>query len=142
MDELVVIDTSVFVSALLSDGNASRQVLRLCLRGELRPLIGNALFAEYESLIGWEHIFEKTPLSFDQRQDFLNDFLSVCKWVNIYYLWRPNLRDEADNHLIELAVAGGATTIITDNVRDFKGSELVFSEININTAYNFIESMR
>ena len=37
-----------------------------------------------------------------------HSFLSLCEWVPVYYLWRPNLRDEGDNHLIELAVAGRA----------------------------------
>jgi hypothetical protein len=30
--------------------------------------------------------------------------------------WRPNLRDEGDNHLVELAIAGGAEAIVTYNV--------------------------
>ena len=35
-------------------------------------------------------------------------FLSVCRWVEVFFAWRPNLPDEADNHLVELAVAGNA----------------------------------
>lgn len=37
---------------------------------------------------------------------------------------RPNLRDEADNHLIELAVAGGADFIVTRNLRNLQAAEL------------------
>jgi predicted nucleic acid-binding protein len=33
---------------------------------------------------------------------------------------RPNLRDEADNHVVELAVAGAADAIVTANVRGFR----------------------
>ena len=139
MNELVVIDTSVFVSSLLSEGSASRQVLRMCLSGELDPVIGNALFSEYESVLGREKIFAKTPLSIEDRQNFLDAFLSVCKWVDIHYLWRPNLKDEADNHLIELAVASGATFIITGNIKDFQAPELVFPDVTIITAHEFIE---
>ena len=135
----VVIDTSVFVSAMLSEGSASRRVLQSCFQGELQPVIGNALFAEYESLIGRDSVFGKTPLSFAQREEFLDNFLSVCRWVDVYYLWRPNLKDEGDNHLIELAVAGGAKAIITGNIKDFKDTELVFPDIAITTAHDFIE---
>jgi predicted nucleic acid-binding protein len=44
---------------------------------------------------------------------------------------RPNLRDEADNHLIELAVAGGARAIVTKNVRDLRASQLHFPGLRI-----------
>jgi putative PIN family toxin of toxin-antitoxin system len=49
--EKVVIDTNVFVSALLSADGASRQVLRLALNGMIKPIFSNALFAEYEALL-------------------------------------------------------------------------------------------
>jgi len=68
-------------------------------------------------------------LSESEIQELLEAFLSVCQWINIYYLWRPNLRDEADNHLIELAVAGN--TIVTNNVKDFQKTELLFPELSI-----------
>lgn len=134
-----VIDTNVFVSALLSETTAPRQVIRLCLLGEIQPLMSNALFVEFESLLSRDNIFRKSPLSEQQRQDFLSDFLSVCKWVSIYYLWRPNLRDEADNHLIELALSGGGEHIITGNTKDFKGTELSFPQIQILTPSNYLK---
>jgi hypothetical protein len=31
----------------------------------------------------------------------------------LIYGWRPHLRDEGDNHLVELAIAGGAEAIVT-----------------------------
>ena len=106
-------------------------MLRLCLEGQLQPLMGTALFAEYESLLSRSPLFEGCRLNAQQRDALLNAFLSVCRWTNIYYGWRPNLRDEADNHLVELAVAGSASAIITKNVRDFKGAELHFPGLRI-----------
>jgi uncharacterized protein len=51
----------------------------------------------------------------------------------IYYGWRPNLRDEGDNHLVELAVAGGAEFIVTHNIRHLKTMELKFEALAIAT---------
>ena len=64
-------------------------------------------------------------------QELLNAFYSVCDWVPIYYLWRPNIADEGDNFLIELALAGNATHIITNNISDLTNSELSFPELEI-----------
>jgi predicted nucleic acid-binding protein len=44
------------------------------------------------------------------------------------------LKDEADNHLIELAIAGGASKVITANVRDFVRTELLFPTLQVLTA--------
>jgi putative PIN family toxin of toxin-antitoxin system len=128
---IVVLDTNIFVSSLLGPTGASRAVLRACLDGRLQPLMGAALFAEYESLMGRESILEKCRLTPEEREALLNAFLSVCRWTTIYYSWRPNLRDESDNHLIELAVAGGAAAIITKNARDFASAELHFPGLRI-----------
>jgi len=43
---------------------------------------------------------------------FLDGFAQVCKPVDARYLWRPNLKDEADNHLVELAIAANANTLL------------------------------
>jgi uncharacterized protein len=128
---IVVLDTNIFVSALLGPTGASRAILRACLEGRLQPLMGAALFAEYESLLGRESVMDKCSLTPSQRNALFDAFLSVCRWTTIYYGWRPNLRDEGDNHLIELAVAGGAAAIITKNARDFASAELHFPGLRI-----------
>jgi len=134
MPDKLVVDTSVFISALIGKtAGASRTLLRLCLTGELQPLMGNALFSEYSEVSSRDRIRERCPLSEKEIEELLNSFLAVCEWVPIYYLWRPNLSDEADNHLVELAVAGNATTIVANNVRDLKNAELSFPELRILT---------
>jgi predicted nucleic acid-binding protein len=57
--------------------------------------------------------------------------MAVCRMTDIYYLWRPNLPDEADNHVLELAVAARAAAIVTHNRADFVRSELRFPELRI-----------
>lgn len=104
----VVIDTNVLVGAALSRGGGdNREVLRACLKGLVQPVLGMALFSEYEDLFLRSASMVKSPLNEKERIVLLESFLSVCEWVKVYYLWRPNLPDEADNHLIELALAGG-----------------------------------
>jgi putative PIN family toxin of toxin-antitoxin system len=133
MSSKIVVDTSVFISAVIGPRGPSRELIRRCLLGDYVPLMGNALFAEYESVIGRPSVVSKCPLNATDITDLLAAFLSVCEWVNVYYLWRPNLRDEGDNHLIELAVAGNAIMIVTNNLRDFQGADLLFPNLLITT---------
>ncbi|MGL4637030.1 MAG: putative toxin-antitoxin system toxin component, PIN family [Beijerinckiaceae bacterium] len=134
----VVVDTNIIVSALMSPSTAPRQVLRLCLTKKLKPLIGSALFAEYNDVMARDVLFAKCPVQREERDALLDALFSVTEWVKVHFLWRPNLRDEADNHLIELAVAGGAEIIISANKRDLDFGELLFPDLRIMTAGEFL----
>ena len=136
----VVIDTNILVSALLTAG-ANRQVIRTCLMGQMRPLIGSTLFLEYEDLLARQDLYRQSLLNADERRELFAAFLSVCEWVQVYYLWRPNLRDEGDNHLMELAVAGGASFLATNNLRDLKSGELRFPSIRIVSPKELLEEL-
>ena len=138
MAENIVIDTSVLVSALIGKEGPSREVLRQCLLGHYNPLISNALFAEYEDVASREKTLELCPLEPQEIRDLLNALYSVCHWVPIYYLWRPNLKDEDDNFLIELAVAGNGKYIVTNNTRDLQSAELSFKDLKIVTPEAFL----
>jgi predicted nucleic acid-binding protein len=48
----VVIDTNVFVAGMRSGGGASRQVLRRAVEGAYLPRFSNALWLEYEDVLG------------------------------------------------------------------------------------------
>ena len=80
------------------------------------------------------------PLSQLEQNELLEAYLFTCKYNEIYYMWRPNLKDENDNFVVELAVASGAEAIITYNVKDFKSAELVFKH-KIITPEDFIKEM-
>ena len=131
MRDYTVIDTNVFVQAMLGPKGYAREVMRLCLEETIYPIMGTALYTEYESLLNRDHLFKTCLLTKEEREALLNGFMSVCRWVNIYYLWRPNLNDEADNHVLELAVSGNAKSIVTSNYKDFKHCELSFPQIEI-----------
>jgi putative PIN family toxin of toxin-antitoxin system len=136
----VVIDTNVFVAGLRSGGGASRQVLRRALDGNLLPLFSNALWLEYEDVLGrpiWTG--ETSP---EDRRQVLAALAAVGRWVKIYYGWRPNLRDAGDDYLVELAVAGGARAVITHNVRDLRGGELLWAGLTILTPSECLENFQ
>ena len=136
----IVLDTNVFVSALRSDGGASRQILKALFQGRLRGLMSNTLWTEYEDLLGRNIWTDLTTA--DERETLLATYAASCDWVKLYYSWRPNLKDEGDNFLIELAVAGGAEAIVTHNVKDFKQSELRWANLSILTPQQCLEELK
>lgn len=136
-----VIDTNVITGAMLTSG-MNRKVVRACLNGQVQPLIGTALFLEYEDVATRPGLFGRSQMTVRDRFELLAALASVSEWVEIYYAWRPNLRDEGDNHLIELAVAGKAAAIVTNNVKDLRSGELLFPSIRILTPAELIMELQ
>ena len=95
---------------------------------------------EYEDLIGRQSVFDHpVALIFTEREVLFNALYSVCRLIDVSYLWRPNLKDEGDNFIVELAVAGNADYIITKNLKDFRQSELIFDSFKVITPKQLLE---
>lgn len=92
---------------------------------------------EYEDVLTRDSLFEGGPLDRRDRERLLDALLSVGRWVPIYFLWRPNLPDEAGNHLVELAVAGGAGAVVTMKRRDVARGGLRFAGLSVLTPADF-----
>jgi len=84
----VVIDTSVWISALITKKSDSRKLLRLVFEKKIIPQISEALFREYEDVMKREKIQNATPLSSDEQASLFNAYLSTCTWNEIYYEYR------------------------------------------------------
>lgn len=136
----VVVDTNVFIAACLGKGAAS-EVIRSAIQKNFTPLIGTALYLEYEAVLNREELFSQSRLKRSEREDLLDIFLAVCRWTPIYFGWRPNLVDEGDNHLMELAVAGNAQWIVSWNIRDFEKSNLLFDSIGVLSPAAFMQEI-
>lgn len=139
--KVVVVDTNVFVSACLGQG-APAEVVRACIRGVVQPVMGSALYLEYEDVLGRTSLFGRSCLDAQEREDLLDVFLSRCAWTRVYYGWRPNLADEGDNHLVELAVAAQASAIVTGNARHLRAGELRFPTIRVLDPKTLLQELK
>lgn len=139
----IVIDTNVFVAAMRTgdrDSGASRALLRAALAGQYRPLFGNALWLEYEDLLGRPGVWTKAA-THAERENMLRALAAAGRWVTVYYGWRPNLPDEGDNHLIELAVAGNAEAIVSFYKKDLLRGQLLLPDLLIVTPAECLEML-
>ena len=95
----------MLVSAIIGSASANRDVLRACLENRVRPLVSEPLFLEYQDVLARAQLIDRSPLSV-MNDDVCGRHFSVSAngWTSTSD--RANLRDEHNNHLIELAVAG------------------------------------
>lgn len=119
----VVIDTNVLVAAIRSRDGASFALLSLLAESEppIEPVVSVPLVLEYEDAM--VRSLGSTSLSESDIGDLLDFFCSVSTHQEIFYLWRPLLKDPGDDLVLEVAVAAEVDYLVTFNIRDFVGSE-------------------
>lgn len=115
----VVLDTNVLYSALRSNRGAAFAVLMGLRQGRFQIALSVALCLEYEDVL----LREPTPLPKHAIHDILDQLAAVSSHPRMSFLWRPQLRDPKDDHVLELAINGQCSHIVTFNVRDFGSSE-------------------
>jgi predicted nucleic acid-binding protein len=103
----------------------------------LQPLVQGPERQEYQDLLGRPIWGETTTQA--ERLAVLAALAKQGRWVTVYYGWRPNLPDESDNHLIELALAGGASAIVTHKLRDLQRGELQLGHLRVMTPAQCLE---
>ena len=92
------------------------------------------MFLEYEAvLLSPEHQLA-TGLSPSDIAVFLAALASAAEPVEVNFLWRPQLRDPADEMVLETAVNGRVVAIVAHNVRDFRSGAARFGIATLTPA--------
>lgn len=115
----LVLDTDVIVAAMRSPAGASAAILMAALEQRVALLANVPLVIEYEAVCGLAEHREAARLSKDEVRQFLDAVVAMIEPVDTHFLWRPRLRDPADEMVLEAAVNGNATAIVTFNIRDY-----------------------
>ena len=93
------------------------------------------LLLEYEAALSRD--LEPNSAEWRVRMDIIDFLCTVATRQEIFFLWRPFLRDPKDEMVLEAAVAGGCSALITYNKRDFVGAEQF--DLSIYTPKEFLE---
>lgn len=117
----VVLDPSVLVSALRSQRGASFEIVAALGRGEFEVSVSVALLLEYEATL-LRHA-DELNIGEEEALGMVDYICDSAIAHEIFFLWRPFLRDAGDDLVLEIAVAAGSEAIITHNVKDFRGVE-------------------
>lgn len=114
-----VLDTNVVVAGVRSRSGSSNPLLVAAFRGRFQWCCSVPLFYEYEDVLGRADFLLDARISRHEIEAFLTDVARTVTPVEMHFLWRPQLRDPADEMVLETAVNAGAATIVTHNVKDF-----------------------
>jgi putative PIN family toxin of toxin-antitoxin system len=113
----IVMDTNVLIAGLRSKRGASHQLLRLVGTGVFDLNLSVPLVLEYEA-VGKRQAPE-LGLNLGEIDAVVDYLCSVGEHREIFFLWRPMLRDSGDDFVLELAVECSADYLVTFNKRDF-----------------------
>jgi putative PIN family toxin of toxin-antitoxin system len=133
----IVLDTNVIVSALRSRKGASYKLLMLVGRANFETNLSVPVLLEYEDAS--KRLLGQIPLTENEIDNVLDYLCRMANRRDVYYLWRPFLRDPKDDMILELAVTAQCEAIITYNQRDFVGAEQF--GIGVMTPKEFLESV-
>ena len=134
----VVFDTSLLVAAVRSKQGASFALVSALPSSQFQICLSVALYVEWQAVLArTEHLPPNQQV--ENTLAFLRYLASVAHLQDIYYLWRPQLRDPNDDMVLELAVAAQAKYIVTHNIRDFQN--LKFDIVAITPA-DFLKLIR
>ncbi|MEY2341693.1 putative toxin-antitoxin system toxin component, PIN family [Acidithiobacillus sp. IBUN Pt1247-S3] len=115
----VVLDTNVLVAASRSSRGASFALLQALRDERFIALLSVPLMLEYEAVLLRSEQLAASGRSPAMTQAFLDALCLRGEAVHLHYLWRPQLRDPADEMVLETALNGRADALVTLNVRDF-----------------------
>jgi|TARA_Y100000031_G_scaffold144478_1_gene175991 putative PIN family toxin of toxin-antitoxin system len=122
----LVLDTDVIVASVLSERGASRQLLLRVVDGLLEGAVSVPLMLEYESVLKRSETLKASRLTEGDVDVVLDQLAASMEHVEMFFLWRPMLRDAGDDMVLETAVNGQADSIVTFNVTDFGDTPLRF----------------
>ena len=113
-------DTDTIVAAMRSPGGASAALLRAARAGRLTLLATAPLCLEYEDVCSRPEHVEAAKFNPADLTVFLDAVVDLVEPVDVWFLWRQQLRDAGDELVLEAAVNGRAEAIATFNRRDFR----------------------
>lgn len=110
---VIVLDTNVVVSALLSAHGYPAEILRRWEAGEFDLLTSQFLLTELRRVLAYDRVKTYLQLSQAEIESFLQGYRMFALFVEPQISLDVLQEDPDDNHVLECALAGNAAYIVS-----------------------------
>jgi putative PIN family toxin of toxin-antitoxin system len=137
---IVVLDTNVIVSALLSPAGPPAEIIERWRADEFEVATSPLLLSELERVLQYPRVRERYKRPEEMATGLLKRFGTAAAVVNPQVTLDVIEEDDADNRVLECAVAGGASYIVTGDAHLLRLKE--YRGIAILTPAEFLTLLR
>lgn len=118
--QCIALDTHVLVASLRSRRGASSALLDAVGTGRFEHVVSVPLVMEHESVLVQPGM---VPLGAEAVHDVRDHLCATAIRQDVHFPWRSRLPDPVDDMVLEAAVHGGCSMLVTHHIRDFAGAD-------------------
>ena len=137
---IVVLDTNVIISSLLSSKGAPAEIINRWEAGEFDVVISSPLITELERVLTYERVRKYLKFSDEEIAAFLKNLRATAIVVEPEITLDVVKDDPDDNRVVECALAGGASYIVSGNTHLLELKE--YNQIIILNPVGFLAALK
>jgi len=126
----IVLDTNVFVSALINPRGKPAQILNYVFESKVRLFTSPSIIEELERVLSYPKLVKRHGLEKQELKKFVSDLLSILSLVEGKKAIEVIAEDPADNNYLSCALDAKADFIVSGdihllNLREYEGIQII-----------------
>jgi len=126
----IVLDTNVFVSALINPRGKPAQILNYVFESKVRLFTSPSIIEELERVLSYPKLVKRHGLEKQELKKFVSDLLSILSLVEGKKAIELIAENPADNNYLSCALDAKADFIVSGdihllNLREYEGIQII-----------------
>jgi len=135
----IILDTNVFVSALINPHGKPSQILDCVFENKLRLFLSAPIIEELEQVLNYPKLVKRHGLEEEEVEEFISSLLSITSLVREEQTIKAIPCDPSDDKFLSCAISAKADCIISGDEHLLNLDE--YAGIRIVTPARFLEIM-